>query len=201
MRLGIFGGTFDPVHFGHLLLAERCREACQLDQVWFMPAAQAPHKQATAPTASKDRLAMLELALSENPAFEVSRLELDRGGVSYTLDTLQRIQAVQPKAELFLLMGADSLFDMPNWRGPREILRLATPVCVVRPGSPPPDYDVLAGLTDPERLALFRAYSAEMPAIDISSTEIRARAAAGQSLRYLTPTAVVDYIGEHRLYA
>ena len=119
MRLGIFGGTFDPVHYGHLLLAELCREACRLDQVWFVPAATPPHKSPRAITPAGQRLEMLELAVGGNECFAVSRLEVDRGGVSYTVDTLAELKAADPQRELFFLLGGDSLKDLPHWREPR----------------------------------------------------------------------------------
>src|SRR5688572_17213988 len=132
MRLGLFGGSFDPVHFGHLLLAEFCREACHLDQIWFIPAAMPPHKQTAPLAAGEHRLAMLNLAVGGQEAMAASRLELNRRGVSYTVDTLREIHGQHPAAELFLLMGADTLYDLPNWREPAEVLRLAMPVVVRR---------------------------------------------------------------------
>lgn len=136
MRLGIYGGTFDPIHYGHLLLAECCREQCQLDQVWFMPAEVPPHKQAQPLTAGRQRVEMLQLAIGGHEAFAVSRLELERGGVSFTVDTLAQLHQEDPTRELFLLLGADSLLDLPNWREPERICSLATLVVVGRPGRP-----------------------------------------------------------------
>lgn len=119
MRLGIFGGTFDPIHYGHLLLAEFCREACRLDRVWFVPAATPPHKSPREITPAGQRLEMLELAVGGNEFFAVSRMEVDRGGVSYTVDTLAELKAADPQRELFFLLGGDSLKDLPQWREPR----------------------------------------------------------------------------------
>lgn len=201
MRLGIFGGTFDPVHYGHLLLAEYARVACRLDRVWFVPAAIAPHKSSREATPGEQRADMLELAVAENEAFQVSLMELERGGLSYTRDTLQNIKSQQPDAELFLLLGADSLADLPNWRAPDEICTLATPVVVFRPGAPEPDYDVLQGLVPSERMAAIRNHRIDMPLIELSGTEIRRRVAAKRSVRYQTPEAVVEYIARHGLYA
>src|SRR5262245_62009417 len=120
-RLGIFGGSFDPVHNGHLLLAECCREQCRLDEVWFLPAAAPPHKLGHVLAPAKARIEMLELAISGHEAFRVSPLEIERGGVSYTVETLRAIALQEPQAALFLLMGADSLRDLPTWREPEEI--------------------------------------------------------------------------------
>src|SRR6186997_2175578 len=116
MRLGLYGGSFDPVHYGHLLLAECALETLRLDEVWLLPAAVPPHKQTRELAAAKDRLAMLELALGGHEQIRASKLELDRGGVSYTVDTLTTIHQQQPGATLFFLMGADSLHDLPTWR-------------------------------------------------------------------------------------
>ncbi|HZL91040.1 MAG TPA: nicotinate-nucleotide adenylyltransferase [Pirellulaceae bacterium] len=200
MRLGIFGGSFDPVHCGHLLLAETCREQCRLDQVWFVPAAMPPHKQARVLAPAKARVEMLELAIAGNEHFAVSTIEVDRGGVSYTVETLRTITAQQPRAALFFPMGADSLHEFVTWREPAEICRLATPVVVHRADSPPPDFAVLDQLVSPKRLAAIREHQVEMPIIDLSSTDLRQRAAEGKSLRYRTPRAVEKYIEAQGLY-
>src|SRR5688500_17586364 len=180
MRLGIFGGSFNPVHYGHLLLAECCREACALDEVWLVPAAVPPHKQAQDLAPAKDRLQMLELALAGNEHLRASAIEIERGGVSYTVDTLATIAAERPGVELFLLMGADSLPELLTWREPERICQLATPVVVRRHASPEPDLSVLSGLVSPERLAAIRRVQVEMPIIELSSTDLRERAASGR---------------------
>jgi nicotinate-nucleotide adenylyltransferase len=200
MRLGIYGGTFDPVHYGHLLLAESAREQLRLDEVWFMPAAVPPHKRERELTAAKQRVEMLELAIAGNPAFRVSKLELDRGGVSYTVDTLRTVKSQQPEAELFLLMGADSLRDLVTWREPAEICRLATPAVVRRGGQPALDFSVLAGIVSAERLREIAATEVDISAVDFSSSDLRERAATGRSLRYRTPRAVEMYIQAQKLY-
>jgi len=200
MRLGIFGGSFDPVHFGHLLLAEYCREHCGLDRVWLMPAAVPPHKRQQRLTLDRQRVEMLELAIAGHSALEVSTAEIDRGGVSYTVDTLQTIAEQRPDAELFLLMGGDSLEDLPGWRRADEVCRLATPVIVRRHGSPEPDVQVLAEVASAGRLADIARQVAPMPRIELSSSEIRRRVAAGQSIRYQTPRAVEEYIRASGLY-
>ncbi|MGA2066343.1 MAG: nicotinate-nucleotide adenylyltransferase [Thermoguttaceae bacterium] len=200
MRLGIFGGTFDPVHYGHLLLAECCREQCRLDAVWFLPAAVPPHKQRSELTPAGARVEMLELAVAANEAFCVCRYEADRGGLNYTADTLAHFRQEQPSRELFFLLGADMLHDLPRWREPARICELALVVAVRRSGQPPPDFDALAGLASPERIGEIRRHQVEMPEIALSGTEIRRRVAAGQSIRYRTPRAVEQYIATHGLY-
>lgn len=200
MRLGIFGGSFDPVHLGHLLLAESAWEQCRLDQVWFMPAARAPHKQEASSASAEQRVEMLRLAIAGNEHLAISTLEIDRGGVSYTVDTLTAIREEHPTADLFLLMGADSLRDLPHWRSSAKICQLATPVVVARPDSPAPSFSNLAPLVSPERLAEIETHRVEMPLLQYSSTDIRLRTAAGQSIRYRTPRAVEKYIETAGLY-
>ena len=200
MRIGILGGSFDPVHFGHLLLAECCREQCRLDEVWFLPTAVSPHKQDCQPASAAARLEMLELATAGNDAFRVSTLETDRGGVSYTVDTLESISNQHPQAKLFFLMGSDSLQDMPRWREPEKICQLALPVVVSRYETPSPSWDQLAPLLPKNRLAEARAHQVDMPRIELSSSEIRRRVVAGRSIRYWTPRAIEKYIEAHHLY-
>ncbi len=200
MRLGLFGGSFDPVHLGHLLLAESAREQGRLDRVLFLPAAVPPHKRGHQPVPARSRIEMLQLATGGHAAFEVNSFEVDRGGVSYTIDTLRHFRQTRPEAELFFLMGADMLHDLPNWREAGEVCRMAILLVVSRPGTPEPDFSLLADLTDSERVALFRQHQVKMPAIGISSTEIRHRVAAGRSIRYWAPRAVEKYIEAHTLY-
>jgi len=200
MRLGIFGGTFDPVHYGHLLLAECCREQCRLDQVRFLPAAVPPHKQDRALTPAPHRIEMLQLALAGHPQFVIDRFEIDRGGVNYTVDSLRHLRAEQPEAELFLLVGADMLVDLPNWHQADQVCTLATVVAVRRPGVAEPEGLCGAGLVGPEQHVRFAHLWVAMPVIGISSTEIRQRVKAGRSIRYLTPRAVEKYIEAHGLY-
>jgi nicotinate-nucleotide adenylyltransferase len=198
-RIGLFGGSFDPVHYGHLLLAECCRGECRLDEVHFLPAAVPPHKWRDV-TAAGLRVEMLELAIAGHPAFSVSRYEVKRGGVSYTVDTLRHYHAEYPGSELFLLLGADMLLDLPSWREASEVCRLAIPVVAARPGFDDPDYSCIAKMASSEQIAVFSQYHVTMPQIGVSSTEIRRRVAAGQSIRYWTPRAVEKYIEEHGLY-
>jgi nicotinate-nucleotide adenylyltransferase len=200
MRLGLFGGTFDPVHYGHLLLAECCREQLALDQVWFMPAAVPPHKRAAALTDGMKRVDMLRLATGGQSAFVVSTMELDRGGISYTVDTLEALHAQMPQSEMFLLIGSDSLADLPSWREPERICELATPVVVRRAGGSPSDFAALATLVSADRLDAIRAKAVEMPLVEFSASDIRRRVAAGASIRYRTPRAVEQYIAAEGLY-
>ena len=199
-RIGIFGGTFDPVHNGHLLLAESCCEQIQLDEIRWIPVTISPHKQTLSVSSGTHRIEMLRLATGGNPAFVVDPIELDRGGVSYTVDTLTDLSAKQPDAAWFLLMGADALAGLHSWHRPEEILRLAMPVVVERPGASEVDYRSLANLVTPDRLQEIQSLRVRMTAVDISSSQLRAKAAAGMSLRYQTPAAVGEYIRQHKLY-
>jgi nicotinate-nucleotide adenylyltransferase len=201
MRLGIFGGSFDPVHYGHLLLAECCREQCRLDAVWFLPAAVPPHKRDRQLAPAAARIEMLELAIAGHPAFSVSRCEVDRGGVNYTVDTLGHFHAQDAAGELYLLLGADMLYDLPGWREPTRVCELATPIVVRRSGTEPVDLGCLSGEVSREGIERIRRHQVEMPEIGISSTEIRRRVASGLSIRYQTPPAVERYIQTHGLYS
>lgn len=200
MRLGIFGGTFDPIHYGHLLLAECCREQCGLDAVWLMPAGVPPHKQGQDATPAALRIEMIELAVAGNPAFSVCRYEADRGGVNYTVNTLTHLQKEDPARELFFLMGADMFLDLPHWHKPAEICRLAVPVAVGRHGEKPITFDHLTELVSPERLEILRKHQVEMPEIGLSATDIRRRVSLGKSIRYMVPRAVEAFIESHGLY-
>ena len=201
MRIGLFGGSFDPVHYGHLLLAETCREAALLDQVWWIPAATSPHKQDRVTAAGQHRLKMLQLAVGGHEPFVICDWELERGGVSYTVDTLEQLRAAQPAAELFLLLGADSINDLPTWRSPQRVCELATPLCVGRPNSAEPDWQQISELLTAEQRQHATSLQITMPLVDLSSTEIRQRVAENRSIRFRTPAAVVKYIQTQRLYA
>lgn len=200
MRIGVFGGTFDPVHYGHLLLAECCREQCRLDEIWFLPAAVPPHKQHHDRSSAEHRLAMLELAIGGHRPFVVDRREIERGGVSYTVDTLAELVRERPDAQWFFLMGSDSLADLPGWREPARICELALVVTVVRAHAPAPDFDRLQGLLPAERIEQMRSHLVQMPGIDLSSRELRRRVSQGESIRFRTPRAVEEYIRAHGLY-
>ncbi|HVJ85461.1 MAG TPA: nicotinate-nucleotide adenylyltransferase [Caulifigura sp.] len=197
MRLGLYGGTFDPVHMGHLLLAESCREQMRLDEVWFIPTGSPPHKVGVQIAPPKARREMLELALAGLPQFHVSRIELDRPGPHYTVETLGQLKGERPEDELFLLIGADSLHELHTWREPAEIARLAQIVAVNRGDEPlgatAGDFDLPTG----ERIQLA---TVKMPAVGVSATDLRRRVADGRSIRFQTPRAVEQYIRAHRLY-
>lgn len=199
-RIGVFGGSFDPVHRGHLLLAECCWQQAGLDRVEFIPTAQQPLKPRGPVASEADRLAMLRLAIAERPEFGVSTIEIDRGGVSYTVETLRLLQQANPGAELFFLMGADSLADFPTWREPATICELATPLVVRRAGSPLPVFEALAPLVSTERLAAIRAQEVEMPATPISSSAIRRLIAERGEWQTLVPERVAEYIDHRGLY-
>ena|SRR5579885_233580 len=200
MRVGVFGGTFDPVHLGHLILAEHCREQARLDQVWFVPAARPPHKLDRPLTRFDQRAEMLALALAGNPAFRVNELEKDRPGPSYTADTLAELHRRHPADEFCLLVGSDTLADLPAWHAPEEVVRLAELVVVARPDHPVPDAaEVRAALRLAEGQTL-RYQVVRSPLIDISSRELRRRVGEGKSIRYQVPRAVECYILEKRLY-
>jgi nicotinate-nucleotide adenylyltransferase len=199
-KLGIFGGSFDPIHFGHLLLAETCREQCRLDRVLFVPAAVPPHKRSQPLTLARDRIEMVRLAIGGHEQLSVSTIEIDRGGVSYTVDTLTALAEQHPGSSLFFLMGADSLNELPTWREPQRLCELAVPLVVRRASSPEPDFSSISHLVTASRLDEIREHQAEMPIIELSSTEIRQRVAVGRSIRYRTPRAVEKYIETHGLY-
>ena len=187
LRVGIFGGTFDPVHVGHLAIANAALESIPLDRVLFIPAHRAPLKEHGPVAGAADRLAMLELAVVGEPRFSVSRIELDREGPSYTVDTLEALAGAD---ELFLMLGGDALAALPRWKDPDRIAQLATLVVAERPGAPE-----RAGS---QGRALIVAFDA--PRLDISSRELRARAARGRSLRYLVPDPVWRHIEARGLY-
>jgi nicotinate-nucleotide adenylyltransferase len=181
-KVGVFGGTFDPVHVGHLAIANAALDELGLDWVYFVPARRSPLKQDGPIASAEDRLAMLTAATRDEPRFRLSSVELDRKGPSFTVDTLELLRG---EGELFLILGSDAYTDFERWREPARIRDLAKIVLAARPGAPnaPPDVRML-----------------DSPLMDISSRELRARAARGRSLRYLVPEAALRYIEEHRLY-
>jgi nicotinate-nucleotide adenylyltransferase len=200
MRLGVFGGTFDPVHLGHLILAEQCRDQGRLDLVLFVPAARPPHKPEQPLTAFDRRAEMLALAVAGQPAFRVDELEKGRAGPSYTADTLAELHRQHPGAELFLLLGADTLHDLPHWYEPARIVELAGLLVVERPGwALPPPEGLRAALGLPEGVSL-RQQVVQSPLIHIASRDLRRRVAEGRTIRYLVPRAVEAYIADKHLY-
>ncbi len=201
MRIGIFGGTFDPVHRGHVLLAECCQRQLALARVLFVPAAHQPHKPMAPRASDADRVAMLELATRGRPEFEVCTLEIERGGRSYMVDTLRALKARMPEAALFLLVGADALADLPAWREAAEVCTLATPAAVRRAGWPEPDFAALVPVAGAQRAAEIRAARVEMPATEISSTAVQRLIAEGGDWRAMVAPEVAEYIVGRGLYA
>ncbi len=199
MRVGIFGGTFDPVHLGHLILAEQCREQAHLDQVWFVPAARPPHKPDQPVTTFHQRVEMLALAISGNPAFRISEIERDRPGPSYTVDTLAQILQENPGTDLYLILGGDSVRDFPTWYQPRKILEMASILVVPRQGGTlPTDAEFCASLG--VDTALVRLQKIEMPWVTISSSDLRKRWSQSRSVRYMVPRAIEAYAEDKGLY-
>jgi nicotinate-nucleotide adenylyltransferase len=195
--VGILGGTFDPIHHGHLAIAEEAREALGLERVTFMPASTPPHKPGRPVTSPEHRLAMVRLAVAGNPAFEVSELEVARGGTSYTVDTLEALRA-GGLADPWLILSSEALADLPTWREPVRILGLARIAVVPRGG-----FDPLGPAWVDAHFpgAASRVRFLAGPLLPISGSVVRRRAAAGRSVRYLVPDAVAAYISQHRLYA
>lgn len=200
MRVGIFGGTFDPVHLGHLAVAEQCREQGALDEVWFVPAPRPPHKLDRGVTPFGQRVEMLALAIAGNPAFRIDEIEKERTGPSYTADTLDEFARRQPDLELHLLIGSDCLPDLPRWYQPERILERATLLVVARPGWPMLTEEQFRSSLGFGPEAPLRMKVVQVPLIDLSSTDLRRRTAEGRSLRYLIPRAVECYIRDKRLY-
>jgi len=194
--LGIMGGTFDPIHLGHLVAAEEARVRFNLSGVVFVPNRLPPHKKGYEVTPAEQRYDMVRLATASNPAFETSRIELDRPGPSYTIDTLDALRReVGADVPLFFITGADAVRELLTWRSPEELVQRCRLIAVTRPGS---DLGRLAEALGPELMGAIEIL--DMPGLDVSSTELRRRAAAGASLRYLTPQPVVRYIEVYGLY-
>jgi nicotinate-nucleotide adenylyltransferase len=185
--IGLLGGSFDPVHNGHLIVGQVAVETLGLEYLWFLPAREQPFKQGQHRSSAEHRAAMLALAIAGTPGFALERAELDRAGPSYTVDTLQTLRQREPGIELVLLLGADAAADLALWREAPEIPRLAQVVVFARPGSPVPESPLISR-------------TIRVPAVDISATEVRRRVREGRSIRYWVPDAVAEYVGRHRLY-
>jgi nicotinate-nucleotide adenylyltransferase len=195
--LGILGGTFDPIHHGHLVAAEEALHQVSLDRVLFVPAGAPPHKPSRPITPAEHRLRMVELAIAGKPQFAVSCVDLDRPGPSYSVDMLALLRQAQgPGPKFFFIVGADSLSEMATWYRPERLIELCELVVVERPGSEI-DLDQVEGQLPGISLRLHRV---QMPRLQISSSDLRARRRAGRSISYLVPPAVEAYIGEHGLY-
>ncbi|MDO4569631.1 MAG: nicotinate (nicotinamide) nucleotide adenylyltransferase [Planctomycetia bacterium] len=200
MRIGMYGGTFDPIHYGHLLLAESARQQMNLDKVIFVPAGIPPHKRDWTLAPEKDRIAMLELAIRGNAAFEIDRYEIDSPNVSYTVHTLEYLHERYPGAEFFLLLGEDMLRSFPHWREPQRICELAPPLVIGRAGREIEDLDFLSGVASPEKMEQIKRSRIHMIQVAYSSSEIRDCIAQGKSIRYQTPPEVIEYIQKNALY-
>lgn len=185
MRIGVLGGSFDPIHHGHLIAARTLREVLKLDELRLIPAGQQPFKREGHGASGEDRAMMAERAVTGDAGFAVDRLEIEREGPSYTVETLESLKARWPGAELTLLVGADAALEFPAWRAVDRIRALARVIVFTRAGTEPP----------PGGLPVV-----EIPQVQISSTDIRARVRAGQSIRYLVPDAVLEYIATRSLY-
>ena len=188
-RIGILGGSFDPIHFGHLLMGQSAAEILKLDHIFFVPAFCSPFKRGQSMPDAIKRLTMVKEAIKGNSLFKIYEGELRRAGISYTLETLQEIKAKYPKASLYLLMGADNLRQFHRWKSPQGILKLAKLVILNRPG-----FDK----NYPKRWTYLKV---NMPAVDISSSDIRERLSQKKSIWYLTPKSVIQYINRYRLYS
>jgi len=191
MRVCIFGGTFDPPHIGHLLIAQTVCEAENFDKILFMPANRPPHKKNI--SGVEDRLAMLNIAIEGNPNFEISDMEIKRGGVSYTIDTLKALKPsiIREEDDLFYLIGSDSLLELIHWKKPRDILKNCNVVVAIRPGFRPSDIPAWI---------LHRIQFANIPRFEISSSNIRTRWRENKTIRYLVTLPVWEYINQNQLY-
>ena len=187
MALGVLGGSFDPVHHGHLIAADRAAEALGLDLVLFVPCAQQPLKPTRPAASAAHRAAMVRLAIEGHPRFALDTCELERAGPSYTVDTLRHLRAQRPGERFVLVLGADAAAGLPRWRMADEVARLAEIAVLTRPGVP-------------EVTSAFVKHLVATPAIEISASDVRARCLTGKSVRYLVPDVVAQYIAKHKLY-
>lgn len=195
---GILGGTFDPIHYGHLVLAEKAREACKLQKVIFVPAAVPPHKIGEVSTSAENRLNMVKLAIQDNPGFEVSAVELERDGPSYTIDTINELRKQGHGDQAALILGFDSLLELYTWKDYQAIMEQTRIISAFRPG-----YPVLKNEANwPPFLKSYlqQIRILEAPLLDISSTWLRVELMYERSIRYLIPEPVIDYIRKHHLY-
>lgn len=195
MRLGILGGTFDPIHYGHLFIAEEARVLYGLQQVLFIPNGTPPHKLGLGVTPAEHRAAMVTLAITPNPNFVFSPLEIKRSGISYTIDTLKSLQAENPNAELFYIAGLDTVFDLKNWRSPEQVMQSCKILVAARPG-----YDASEISLHVPSEYCNRFHLLPTPELGVRATDIRQRVREGRTIRYLTPDPVIQYIEEARLY-
>lgn len=197
-KIGIMGGTFNPIHNGHLTMAKEAKEQFELDEVWFMPAKNPPHKDENDIISDKHRISMIELAIAPFPAFFLSMLEIEREGVTYTIDTLNQLKATYPEDSFYFILGADSLFQIETWKNPAEIMKITHILSA-------PRYPKTLEEEKSRREYLQKKYKADiqlisMSPIQISSMEIRKRLVLHQSIVDYVPTKVEQYIKEHHLY-
>jgi len=199
-RIGIVGGSFDPVHLGHLIIAQDAQRQLALSKIVFIPAAIPPHKQNHQRASEEHRLEMLRLATKEEESFCVSDMELQRGGISYSIDTVENFQKAHPEAELFFLIGSDSLVELHTWNRIEDLLKICTIVTLLRPGEDNKT-EIAAKIKLPlaARTRLMN-HVIDAHRIDISSTEIRQRIKQGESVRFFLPHLVENYIVEQKLY-
>jgi nicotinate-nucleotide adenylyltransferase len=190
-RLGVLGGTFDPIHSGHLILAEQLKEELRLEKVIFIPSANPPHKENHSISSAKDRLQMVRIAIQDNPDFSISDLELKRKGKSYTIDTLTQLQRLCRGSELFFLLGSDVIDEFPTWKEPDTIFQKVKVVIALRPG-----FDRI----NPENRFVKKSLMVPISGLNISSTQIRKRVRTGKSIRYLVPPGVEQFIRSKKLY-
>lgn len=198
VRIGIMGGTFNPIHIGHLIAGDCAYEQFHLKEIWYMPSKTPPHKSISGTASEKEREDMVRLAIGEHPHFKLSRMELERNGITYTVDTLRALHEKGKAQEYYFIIGADSLFDFPKWKEPEEIVKLAVILVVSRYG--------LAREELEKQIAYLKSlyggkfYIVDIPTIGVSSSELRSRVKEKKSIRYLVKEKVRIYIEEHQLY-
>ena len=198
-KIGIFGGTFNPIHYGHLMIAENACEQFGLEKVIFMPTGHSPHKPFMGEDMNRHRCRMVELAIADNPLFDISYREIESAGINYTYETLRQLNKEQPDTQFYFILGADSLFDFPFWRHPELICREAVILAAVR--------DTLNEKKVDDQISYLcrslkgRIYRLNTPNFNVSSKSIRERIRKGQTIRYLVPDPVADYIRENGLYS
>lgn len=187
-KIGILGGTFDPPHFGHLLIAEQALEACALDEIWFMPTKIPPHKQGSNLCSDEERIEMVSKAIQDNPSFHLMLIEFEREGPSYTIDTIRELKLKYNDSDFYFIIGGDMIEYLPKWKEIDQLMSLVTFVGVKRPGHP-----YTSSYSDNVILI-------DAPQLEISSTEIRDRLLSGRSVRYLLPDKIIHYIKEKNIY-
>ncbi len=193
MKIGLLGGTFDPIHIGHLVAAEWTRTEQGLDEIWFMPSASPPHKSRVRDASPEQRLEMARLATKDNPCFQVTDIEIARGGTSYSYDTVMHLKRLYPQHQFYFIIGADMVAYLPHWHQIDQLVKEISFIGLERPGVSLDNARLPQHLWQAVRIS-------PMPQMDISSTNIRERIRKGQSIRYLVPDAVESYIKENRLY-